>query len=387
MRNRTPTKVLPNGAIRYAVYDQEGSLLRYEYILPADEPTDEGTPLNKGTLLSDATAGMLELESTMLKNLVVNGSFERGDGGWGIDAGMSVGPMPDHGPAGQHGMKVLGGWPFGTVDQHLDAALNSGHVYYFRMLASTDGGLSGADVRITVGYMDDPGNSWDVLFYETGMDLSVSPMTAVSAICSNLSGDTLRIEISDYNPNYIDAVLFADLTETFGAGNEPDQAWCDENIPYFENSYAIEEPTVDEALRTMAAALAGSVRITVGSYTGAGTYGKSHPNRLAFDFEPYVVFVFMDSYYPSKIDGSSSLSVCSESFVCFLKGGRSVLVADTWTVTGGERPISRDMPYEMDSRSLSWYFDSSSEKIGPMSQLNISGAVYHYLAVGRGGGR
>lgn len=53
MRDRIPTKVLDNGAVRYAVYDENGTFLRYEYMLPADEPADEGTLLSKETLLSD----------------------------------------------------------------------------------------------------------------------------------------------------------------------------------------------------------------------------------------------------------------------------------------------------------------------------------------------
>lgn len=59
MTDRTPTQVLENGAIRYAVYDEQGNFLRYEYMLPADEPTDDGTPLNKATMLTDETETLL----------------------------------------------------------------------------------------------------------------------------------------------------------------------------------------------------------------------------------------------------------------------------------------------------------------------------------------
>ena len=55
MRDRIPTKVLDNGAVRYAVYDEGGAFLRYEYMLAADEPTEEGTALNKANLLDDST--------------------------------------------------------------------------------------------------------------------------------------------------------------------------------------------------------------------------------------------------------------------------------------------------------------------------------------------
>lgn len=58
MQDRVPTKVLANGAIRYAVYDEEGNFLRHEYMLPADEPTQDGMPFCKETILKDATAAL-----------------------------------------------------------------------------------------------------------------------------------------------------------------------------------------------------------------------------------------------------------------------------------------------------------------------------------------
>lgn len=59
MKDRQPTKVLTNGAIRYGIYNSDGSLDHYEYMKRMDEPTVEGTPLNKANLLSDATAAKL----------------------------------------------------------------------------------------------------------------------------------------------------------------------------------------------------------------------------------------------------------------------------------------------------------------------------------------
>lgn len=55
MRDRTPTRALENGALRYGVYAEDGSLLRYEYLALEDEPTDPGTDLSKATLLQDST--------------------------------------------------------------------------------------------------------------------------------------------------------------------------------------------------------------------------------------------------------------------------------------------------------------------------------------------
>lgn len=47
IKDRIPTKVLPNNAIRYGIYDEKGNLQRYEYIKREDEPLEEGTPINK----------------------------------------------------------------------------------------------------------------------------------------------------------------------------------------------------------------------------------------------------------------------------------------------------------------------------------------------------
>ena len=47
VKDRLPTNVLSNKAVRYGVYDEEGKLLRYEYIKREDEPTEEGSPINK----------------------------------------------------------------------------------------------------------------------------------------------------------------------------------------------------------------------------------------------------------------------------------------------------------------------------------------------------
>lgn len=55
MRDRTPTRALENGALRYGVYAEDGSFQRYEYLALEDDPTDPGTELRKATLLQDST--------------------------------------------------------------------------------------------------------------------------------------------------------------------------------------------------------------------------------------------------------------------------------------------------------------------------------------------
>lgn len=75
MKDRQPTKVLANGAIRYGIYREDGTLDHYEYMKREDAPTVEGTPLNKANLLSDATAAKIWPGSEKPDDPTVNDAF------------------------------------------------------------------------------------------------------------------------------------------------------------------------------------------------------------------------------------------------------------------------------------------------------------------------
>lgn len=77
MKDRQPTQVLANGAIRYGIYRADGTLDHYEYLRREDAPTVEGTPLSKANLLSDATASKLWPGSNKPEDPTVNQAFEK----------------------------------------------------------------------------------------------------------------------------------------------------------------------------------------------------------------------------------------------------------------------------------------------------------------------
>nr|DAE49065.1 MAG TPA: tail collar domain protein [Caudoviricetes sp.] len=56
MQDRQGTNDLANGAVRYGVYDAAGSLLRYEWLRPEDEPLEAGTPFTAANFLTAQTA-------------------------------------------------------------------------------------------------------------------------------------------------------------------------------------------------------------------------------------------------------------------------------------------------------------------------------------------
>ena len=71
MTDRQPVEVLDNGAIRYGVYNSDGTLNRYEYIKNEDGATVEGDALNKANLLTDVTAVACGLTATAVPDDVL----------------------------------------------------------------------------------------------------------------------------------------------------------------------------------------------------------------------------------------------------------------------------------------------------------------------------
>lgn len=64
MRDRESTNILDNGAVRYGIYDENGELLRYEYIKLEDAPTVEGSIYNRANVLPDNVCERLRIANT-----------------------------------------------------------------------------------------------------------------------------------------------------------------------------------------------------------------------------------------------------------------------------------------------------------------------------------
>lgn len=64
MRDRESTKILGNGAVRYGIYDETGTLLRYEYIKLEDEPSAAGSLYNRANVLPDTVCDRLGIPDT-----------------------------------------------------------------------------------------------------------------------------------------------------------------------------------------------------------------------------------------------------------------------------------------------------------------------------------
>lgn len=351
MRDRIPTKVLRNNAIRYAVYSEAGELQRYEYLLPADEPLDEGTPLNKGTLLSDGVAADMGL----------------------VDAAA----VPDR--------------AFNWIYQQFQSAFSAydNTVTYTwsrsqRTVTETTGGFSvllyspvdGDSYDYTIYYADAyTTNIPDGTFTLTNAHKYTGSYTA-DVMTSRLRGKYFVVQGEDSLETTTSRAMYymatnATVTIKFTREIEPaDTAtatfsngrvygFVDAGMTNVTstspNTYPNPRGWSGNIYYTLISTKGGGdpklTSITAGQYTGTGSSGAANKTRITFSSSiPKVVIVASET----SADTTILLRPCTSAAVL----GRS----GTLTVTWGDDYVE-------------WYSDTAP------NQLNNNGTVYHYAGI------
>lgn len=115
-------------------------------------------------------------------------------------------------------------------------AVVGGHVYY----AAIHARCSGANRRVTLAHYG-PG-TWTLV--------SKNPVTDTENVWRRYSNITTcpgtrtanYLIYLGFQLIHVDGAMVIDLTAAYGAGLEPNQAWCDSNIPFFIGTAAIPKP-------------------------------------------------------------------------------------------------------------------------------------------------
>lgn len=167
-------------------------------------------------------------------NIVKNGSFETDETwnntGEGIfDNSLSY--------VGDRSFRMIGT----SMLQQKGITPIAGRKYYGRTVLKSDGIVSMLDGRFELWGGDGLGK---LLTFARNMG-DFKNWTVKSSIQSMeqvlVSNFTLRnFTVNANKPVWCDGLIIIDLTETFGAGNEPDLAWCDAHIPYFDGTRDID---------------------------------------------------------------------------------------------------------------------------------------------------
>lgn len=321
----------------------------------ADEPTQEGTPLSKKTLLQDETATLFGLDENAVPDDVFEKTAEGFHGYW---------------------------WhKFSRVYNYTETTMLSGDIAISE-LASTGGttviyysdefeviGTKFSLVnpsRITLSY--DTYEDAEVLkgkyFLKNGVlwfiDLSANIYQGMQGTYYAVKFDKgAYYENPSETKNFIGNVCNMDINAYPNGG-------FGEDGYYYDSRHSL----LDKLIAT-------------GSYTGTGTYGISNPNSLTFDFEPKVVLLSLESKpgadmkaymgFGTYLTYQTYAMISDFLTTDYVKGLGFMLLTTSGDYCYGKK--------SSDGKTFYWYYDGTKSNAAAAQANRIDG-VYHYIAIG-----
>lgn len=114
-----------------------------------------------------------------------------------------------------------------------------GHKYYGRCKQKAPTGFSHADARFEYYSGDVAGTGLMTFCTMEPTDNKWKTFSSIQQLTGEPSGTDWKLRsfvVNGSADSYRKESLIVDLTEIYGAGNEPTKEWCDKNIPFFEGT-------------------------------------------------------------------------------------------------------------------------------------------------------
>ena len=212
--------------------------------------TETGTPRNviyNGNF-KIYTRQLLGNEYT-ITNMIKNGNFEKDAANWAL-SGASI--TSDEKYSGEKSLMLSPNTTAMSTQTLSSTAPVLNHKYYGSIMYKTASGLTAADNRFE-WYNTDNSDALMVFANKKDTQGKWERLSGIGQITSTSYLDkswyVRNFMVNATTNSYVDEVMIVDLTETFGAGNEPTKEWCDENINYFEGTTIIKvEPKGTDTL-------------------------------------------------------------------------------------------------------------------------------------------
>lgn len=304
----------------------------------ADQPTQEGTPINKASLLKDATAAAFGLGADAVPDdaLHLLSRFQRG----------------------------LGNEYIWTKEQWNWEVVKSNSTKKWVLVQANNVN------RTYVRYSD------DIILDNVGNISLAEPITQIyptynSAGSLQLDNKYVQLGRNSYAEAEANPVWFSDGV-TFIGGNTYELIYRTVDALHRRTLFGyVNSPSPDAYPPAVSdgytynplGQLGDKVRIAAGSYTGTGTYGESSPNSLTFDFVPRF---FTVGSLETISDGSGYVHSVDRGYVMLIINGGLAL---------GYNLSSNYC--KLDGNTISWYaYDNADD------QFNSSGKKYGYIAIG-----
>lgn len=296
----------------------------------ADRPLQQGTPLNKASLLKDATAALFGLGTDAVPDDALNelGVFKRDLANYYVWA--KIAQTVNNG--------AFNSYPSGTT-----IMFNTPGVYgqYGDAVKIVNGSLSiDNPTTVTFSQLKELGSGILGKYYMCNKDTDGAvkgneviyiPETATIVTVSNSSVNANNVFVSGFSrPKIVEKADGYALTP---------------------NS---EAPVEEGYMFVSMGPLCDKVRIATGSYTGTGTYGSRNKTSITFPFAPKWLMIYNKSF--------AAYAFWNDLMTSFM-------------YTHINYTTGRSATFSFDGFTLSWYADDAP------SQLNTEDETYYYIAI------
>lgn len=195
-------------------------------------PTYDGASTmvgNSGNGYAKITMLIIE-NGKIAKNLVQNSGFEQDSDNWVLSNARVVNTHLKNGSAALE------------LDANITAmssqALSNpiaGHIYYGSIEFLSTSSFTASDSRFE-WYLTDAVNSMMVFAMKNVANTSWQKLSSINSLSTPNEGNWIirNFVVNGTAKSYVDNLMILDLTEIYGAGNEPPKEWCDSNIRYFD---------------------------------------------------------------------------------------------------------------------------------------------------------
>lgn len=318
----------------------------------ADDPTQVGTPLNKATLLQDATAALYGLTSSAVPDDVFAAIGKYKQYWWRRRVNIAEGGYVEH-------QTVVSG----NIYINEDTPTTAMKVYITYSSAIT--------VNTATG---------NITFYNpqtmTGSTARQDPSLLLGKYAKNLSTSKNTLYFISDNATYYETEEGDPSVNRYTSGVYEVTSVYNEDVyigdwQYIQsinrNAYpdsGIQDGYEYEYLGVPFDNAVTAPKIETGSYVGTGTYGADNPNTLTFGFVPKLVFIVAINNYATF--GTSSIFYPYAMTSEYVKGMYAY----------GQLYNNSNQTAKLDGSIMYWYSSSA------VAQLNVNNGKYKYIAIG-----
>lgn len=182
-----------------------------------------------------------------ITNLITNGNFESDISGW-TAVSSTITKDSDYYMFGGSAIKIVAtGTTYARARMELLDLLNLTHTYYLSVYAMCTRLTTDNQWHCEITRVKDSTNMYDSSWFSYKNSINTWEFGS-KILDSDYLSNSSRIFLDIMTRNgctanvdtvYADGICLVDLTETFGAGNEPDKTWCDTHLNYFDGTIYI----------------------------------------------------------------------------------------------------------------------------------------------------